>query len=78
MAVERVFASRQVLFGQIIQPGDFDVAFFAWIYSPESSGVKDVFGCGAIQNYMGYCQRHVTRELDQAARILTRPDVPRH
>ncbi len=32
--------------------------------------MKDVFGCEAIQNYMGYCQRHVTRELDQAARIL--------
>ena len=70
IAVERIFASRQALFGQIIPSGDFDVAFFSWIYSPESSGVKDVFGCQAVQNLMDYCQRHVTRELDQVARIL--------
>jgi peptide/nickel transport system substrate-binding protein len=70
VAVDRIFASRPVLFGQIIPSGDFDLVLFNWIYSPESSGWKDVFGCEAVQNYMGYCQRHVTRELDQADRIL--------
>ncbi len=70
VAVEQRFASRPTLFGQILPSGVFDVAFFSWIYSPESSGVKDVFGCQAVQNFMGYCQRHVTRELDQATRIL--------
>ena len=64
------FAPRAVLFGQIIASGDFDVALFNFTISPESSGWKDVFGCGAVQNAMGYCQRLVTRELDQAARIL--------
>jgi peptide/nickel transport system substrate-binding protein len=64
------FASRAVLFGQIIPSGEFDVALFSWISAPESSGLKDIFGCQAIQNYMGYCQRLVTQELDQVNRIL--------
>ncbi len=70
IAVEPDFASSAVLFGRIIPSGEFDVALFSWIYSPESSGLKDVFGCGAVDNAMGYCQRLVTREFDQADRIL--------
>ena len=70
IAVERIFASRQVLFDQIIPSGEFDVALFNRTYSPESSGVKNVFGCQGVQNWMGYCQRHVTSELDQGDRIL--------
>ena len=64
------FTSRAVLFDQIIPSGAFDVVLFNYSYSPESSGWKDVFGCQAVQNIMGYCQRHVTRELDQENRIL--------
>ena len=29
-----------------------------------------IYGCGAAQNYTGYCQRLVTADLDQADRIL--------
>ena len=36
--------------------------------APASSEVS--YGCGDIRNYSGYCQRLVTRELDQAGRIL--------
>ena len=64
------FASPATLFGQIIPNGEFDAMLFSWIYSPDSSGLEDIFGCGAIQNFTGYCQRHVTRDLDQADRIL--------
>jgi peptide/nickel transport system substrate-binding protein len=70
IAVEPQFASNAVLFGRIIPSGEFDVALFNWIYAPESTGLKNIFGCQATQNYMGYCQRLVTRELDQADRIL--------
>jgi peptide/nickel transport system substrate-binding protein len=64
------FTSRPILFGQIIPSGAFDAALFNSIYSPESSGLKDVFGCQGPQNITGYCQRHVTRDLDQGDRIL--------
>ena len=63
------FTSRAVLFNQILPSGEFDVALFNWGYAPESSGLKDIFACQAIQNYTGYCQRLVTRA-DQASRIL--------
>ena len=64
------FAPRSALFGQIIPSGAFDVALFSSIYNAESSGLKDVFGCQGPQNITGYCQRHVTRDLDQGDRIL--------
>lgn len=56
---------------QILQSGDFDVTLFAWFdNTPERPGAKDIFGCGGGLNYTGYCQRLVTRDLDQADRIL--------
>jgi peptide/nickel transport system substrate-binding protein len=64
------FTSRPVLFDQIIPSGEFEVVFFSWGYSPESSGWNDVFGCEGPANYTGYCQRLVTADLDQADRIL--------
>ena len=36
-----------------------------------------MYGCGGIQNYGGYCQRLVTRDLDQADRILDEGDQAR-
>ena len=32
--------------------------------------VGRVYGCGALQNYTGYCQRLVTAHLNQADRML--------
>jgi peptide/nickel transport system substrate-binding protein len=54
---------------QILERGDFDVTLFMWIQSDES-GQIDTFGCQGRQNYAGYCQRLVTRDLDQSERIL--------
>ncbi|MGH3136008.1 MAG: peptide ABC transporter substrate-binding protein [Gaiellaceae bacterium] len=51
-------------------PGDSDLVLFTWFYGSEPSGLKDVFGCGGSLNFTGYCQRLVTRDLDQADRIL--------
>jgi peptide/nickel transport system substrate-binding protein len=64
-----VFAAGPVVFGQILPSGSFDVALFAWVYGPDP-GWKDVFGCFSERNWMGYCQRLVTADLDQAQRIL--------
>lgn len=64
------FASSAALFGQIISNGEFDALLFAFGSRPDSSGVEDVFKCGGAVNFTGYCQRHVTRDLDQADRIL--------
>jgi peptide/nickel transport system substrate-binding protein len=65
------FAPPSSLFGQVIPRGEFDVALFSWFQaSPDRSGEKHVYGCGGSQNFSGYCQRLVTRELDQADRIL--------
>ncbi len=56
-------------FNQILRSGDFDVALFGFVRAPNPIG-KDVYGCGGAQNFSGYCQRLVTRDLDQADRIL--------
>jgi peptide/nickel transport system substrate-binding protein len=55
--------------GGQLASGDFDVVSFAWI-NVDGFGFKDIFGCGGVQNYAGYCQRLVTADLDQADRIL--------
>ena len=65
-----VFAPPPVFFETILPSGDFDVALFAWQNAPIQSDHVDVFGCGGEANYMGYCQRLVTADLDQADRIL--------
>ncbi|MDQ3379612.1 MAG: peptide ABC transporter substrate-binding protein [Actinomycetota bacterium] len=64
------FASDDALFDQIIPNGEFEIILFSWVYRPDSSGVEDVFSCGGSANFTGYCQRHVSRDLDQADRIL--------
>ena len=66
-----VYAPPNVLFTQIVPGGDFDLALFSWLTRPGSAGTMVVlYGCGAVQNFSGYCQRLVTRDLDQAQRIL--------
>jgi len=63
--------ATQLGHNQVLESGDFDVTLFAWFGSgAEGPGIKGLFGCGGDQNYIGYCQRLVTRDLDQADRIL--------
>ncbi len=65
------FAPPGVVVNQIVPGGDFDLVQFAW-FNPgaDPSDAHGLFACGVEQNYGGYCQRLVTRELDQAKRIL--------
>jgi peptide/nickel transport system substrate-binding protein len=53
-----------------LEPGDFDVALFAWFYDPDVGAPSDIYRCGGAENFGGYCQRLVTRDLDNADRIL--------
>jgi peptide/nickel transport system substrate-binding protein len=57
-------------FDQVVIPGHFDVALFAWFYDPDIGAPSDIYRCGGAENFGGYCQRLVTRDLDNADRIL--------
>jgi peptide/nickel transport system substrate-binding protein len=60
-----------VAHNQVLESGAYDVTLFGWFGAgAESGGIKDLYGCGAEQNYTGYCQRLVTADLDQSDRIL--------
>jgi peptide/nickel transport system substrate-binding protein len=67
-----VYATGAALLGQdgIVTTGDFDVILFTWFYSPDQGGASDIYRCGGFLNYTGYCQRLVTRDLDNADRIF--------
>ena len=65
-----VYAS-QAGHDQLLQAGTFDVTLFAF-FGPgaEAGEIKELYGCGGSQNHIGYCQRLVTRDLDQSDKIL--------
>jgi peptide/nickel transport system substrate-binding protein len=62
------FAAAPVVFGQIIPSGAFD-AVLLLRFNVDQSG-DAVYGCNGVANITGYCQRLVTRDLDQSERIL--------
>ena len=57
------------LFGQILLSGAFDLVLFSWVSQDAEPGMN-FLRCGDVQNYTGYCQRLVTRDIDEAARVL--------
>ena len=66
-----LYAPPNSLFGQILPSGDFDLALYSWLTFPDSPSYSgNLYGCGGVLNFSGYCQRLVTRDLDQARRIL--------
>jgi peptide/nickel transport system substrate-binding protein len=65
-----VYGTIAAVFGPVLEKGDFDFIVFGWIVSATTSGPFDVFGCQAPSNFTGYCDRLVTRDLNQATRIL--------
>ena len=70
--VKPTYAPPAVLFGTsgILARGDFDLALLGYVFGADPTGFDEVFGCGGAFNVSGYCQRLVTRDLDQADRIL--------
>ena len=54
-----------VVFGPTgIPSGNYDLADFAWVTSPDPAGFVPIWGCGGESNYMNYCNRSG----DQASR----------
>jgi len=74
-----VYGTRGAVFDQILESGEFDLVLFSYIAtSPDApAGSADLYGCGGAQNNSGYCQRLVTRDLDQARRILDEAQLAR-
>ena len=78
LGIEVVDASlpANVLFGPTgIPSGNYDLANFAWVTSPDPGGFVATWSCGGLQNYLGYCNRKATNlmnasstELDPAKR----------
>lgn len=52
-----------------IESRDWDLFQFGWIVTASTAGPLSLYGCQQPQNN-GYCDRLVTRDLDQATRIL--------
>jgi ABC-type oligopeptide transport system substrate-binding subunit len=65
----RAFSPPSTFLGSILQSGGFDVALFGFFSARNPTG-SSIFGCGGSQNFTGYCQPLVTRDLVQADRIL--------
>jgi peptide/nickel transport system substrate-binding protein len=65
-----------VVFGPTgIPSGDYDLANFAWVTSPDPSAYVPTWSCGGASNYLDYCNREATKllqasnsELDPARR----------
>jgi peptide/nickel transport system substrate-binding protein len=60
------------VFFDTVPHGDFDLALFSWVHSAGLGGPYFVFRCQGENNYTGYCDRLVTRDLVQSVRILDR------
>jgi peptide/nickel transport system substrate-binding protein len=54
------YAPPQTLLVTLLEGGDFDAMLFAWTFE---AGASDIFRCSGPSNYMGYCNRQVSRDL---------------
>jgi peptide/nickel transport system substrate-binding protein len=57
-----------ISFGDVLPGGDWDLALFAWLRTTEpGADSQDIWACKGEFNYMGYCNRSVTKLLLKAA-----------
>ena len=77
------FVPTSAFFGQILPNGDYDLALFSFGGGPDPGPKADIWRCGGLDNYTGYCSRLVTQEFvqsqlivdaEQRARALNRAD----
>ena len=60
-----------VMFGTTLPSRDWDLMLFAWVGSPSSSiTLKDIYGCGGDQNDGAYCNRALSKVLEQVSTTL--------
>ena len=65
------FQTAGVMFGTTLPSRDWDLMLFAWVGSPSSSiTLKDIYGCGGDQNDGAYCNRALTKVLNQVSQTL--------
>ena len=66
------FAALGTLFGPsgIVPSGAFDLLLFSWVRTSDEPSMNQILRCGGTQNFTGYCQRLVTRDLDEVGRVL--------
>ena len=65
------FQPAGLLFGTTLIAGDWDLMWFGWQGSPSSSiTAKDLFSCGGDQNYGNYCNRELSKVLNEVATTL--------
>jgi peptide/nickel transport system substrate-binding protein len=56
-----------VVFGPTgIPSGNYDLANFAWVTSPDPAGWVPTWGCGGGSNYLNYCNRTATKYMQQS------------
>ena len=77
------FVARRALVEQVLPNGDYDLALFQFVTSPDPGGSADIWRCSGPANFTGYCSRLVTQEFvqsqlivdaEQRARALNRAD----
>lgn len=65
------FQTAGVMFGTTLPSRDWDLMLFAWVGSPTSSiTAKDIYGCGGDQNDGAYCNRALSKVLEQVSFTL--------
>ena len=65
------FQTGGVMFGTTLPSRDWDLMLFAWVGSPSSSiTAKDIYGCGGDQNDGAYCNRALSKVLNQVSTTL--------
>jgi peptide/nickel transport system substrate-binding protein len=68
------FQPAGLLFGTTLPSSDWDIIMFTWNQSPASKiTAKDLYACGGEQNYGNYCNRRVSKLLQQTALTLDEP-----
>ncbi len=65
------FQTAGVMFGTTLPSRNWDLMLFAWVGSPSSSiTAKDIYACGGSQNDGAYCNRALTKVLEQVSTTL--------
>jgi peptide/nickel transport system substrate-binding protein len=53
-----------------IPSGNYDLANFGWVTSPDPSAFAPIWDCGGEANYLNYCNRAATKLMDLASHEL--------
>jgi peptide/nickel transport system substrate-binding protein len=67
------FVPAGTLFGSHLPDHNFDLAMFTQLVTVDPHYVAEIFSCGNASNYTEYCNRKVTRWLEQSDRELNPP-----